>query len=296
MADEEKPNLEKSSEEIQNDIPSDESAAAETEAASSDPHSELLEQQPETSEMEVHHHAHIHSKSKWKEYIFQFFMLFLAVFCGFLAEYQLEHKIERDREKVYIKNLYEDLKDDSVHFAEYDKISLQYFTTIDSLMLLMKSTDRDLHLNRIYYLARAATMNTNNFMKNNSRTFDQMKHSGHLRLIRNQQVADSISAYYFSLQGVELQNSIIQDRISEYMQGAGRVLDAQILFQVLKSKQEPTVDSLKLVTTNEQDINVFLTNAQYYYGARKLQNDQCKERAKRLQSLVQLVQKEYHLE
>jgi hypothetical protein len=27
-------------------------------------------------------------------------MLFLAVFCGFLAEYQLEHKIERDRESV----------------------------------------------------------------------------------------------------------------------------------------------------------------------------------------------------
>jgi hypothetical protein len=26
-------------------------------------------------------------------------MLFLAVFCGFLAEYQLEHKIEKNREK-----------------------------------------------------------------------------------------------------------------------------------------------------------------------------------------------------
>ena len=26
-------------------------------------------------------------------------MLFLAVFCGFFAEYQLEHKIEKDRAK-----------------------------------------------------------------------------------------------------------------------------------------------------------------------------------------------------
>jgi hypothetical protein len=37
--------------------------------------------------MEVHHHGHVHEKKKWKEYLFQFFMLFLAVFCGFLAEY-----------------------------------------------------------------------------------------------------------------------------------------------------------------------------------------------------------------
>ena len=42
--------------------------------------------------MEVHHHGHVHEKKKWKEYLFQFLMLFLAVFCGFLAEYQLEHK------------------------------------------------------------------------------------------------------------------------------------------------------------------------------------------------------------
>ena len=37
-------------------------------------------------------------------------MLFLAVFCGFLAEYQLEHKIEKDREKVYMQNMLEDLE------------------------------------------------------------------------------------------------------------------------------------------------------------------------------------------
>jgi hypothetical protein len=52
----------------------------------------------QTSAMEVHHHGHVHEKKKWKEYVFQFFMLFLAVFCGFLAEYQLEHMIEKQRE------------------------------------------------------------------------------------------------------------------------------------------------------------------------------------------------------
>ena len=52
--------------------------------------------------MEVHAHTHSPRK-KWTHYFWEFLMLFLAVFCGFLAEYQLEHKIEKDR----IKKIYE---------------------------------------------------------------------------------------------------------------------------------------------------------------------------------------------
>ena len=37
----------------------------------------------------------------------------LAVFCGFLAEYQLEHLIEHQREKRYMKTMVEDLKKDA---------------------------------------------------------------------------------------------------------------------------------------------------------------------------------------
>ena len=47
--------------------------------------------------MEVHHHAHT-ARKKWTHYFWEFLMLFLAVFCGFLAEYQLEHTIEHNRE------------------------------------------------------------------------------------------------------------------------------------------------------------------------------------------------------
>jgi|GEM_PF-4693569 len=39
-------------------------------------------------------------------------MLFLAVFCGFLAEYQLEHKIEKQRDKKFIQLLALNLQSD----------------------------------------------------------------------------------------------------------------------------------------------------------------------------------------
>ena len=48
--------------------------------------------------MEVHHHSH-HPK-KWKEYITEFLMLFLAVTLGFLAEYLREvYDLDNTEEK-----------------------------------------------------------------------------------------------------------------------------------------------------------------------------------------------------
>ena len=40
-------------------------------------------------------------------------MLFLAVFCGFLAENQREHMVEHKREKKFAKRMLADLKEDS---------------------------------------------------------------------------------------------------------------------------------------------------------------------------------------
>jgi hypothetical protein len=61
--------------------------------------------------MEVHHHTH-HPK-KWKEYFWEFFMLFLAVFSGFLAEIQVEHYVESQRAKKYMTDLISDIREEN---------------------------------------------------------------------------------------------------------------------------------------------------------------------------------------
>src|SRR5688572_20641286 len=58
--------------------------------------------------MEVHHHTQ-RSGKKWHHHLWEFLMLFLAVFCGFLAEYYLEQTIEHHREKQFMRSLVEDL-------------------------------------------------------------------------------------------------------------------------------------------------------------------------------------------
>ena len=52
--------------------------------------------------MEVHAHTHT-SRKKWTHYFWEFLMLFLAVFCGFLAENFREHQIEDKRTIRYAK-------------------------------------------------------------------------------------------------------------------------------------------------------------------------------------------------
>ena len=161
--------------------------------------------------MEVHHHAHT-SRKKWTHYFWEFLMLFLAVFCGFLAEYQLEHKIEKDREKVYMNNMLEDLKSDTATYGNYGRANTDLFNIIDSLIYLMKKPDKKLYINKMYFLARTVTLTTAPLSQMNE-PYDQMKNSGHLRIISKRVVSDNISSYYNSLKFIDFYNDAFRDRI-----------------------------------------------------------------------------------
>ena len=246
--------------------------------------------------METHaHHLHKAPGHNIWHYLFEFLMLFLAVFCGFLAENIRENKVEKDREKVYMKNMLEDLKSDTASYAQYNRSTLEFLNKIDSLAILLTSPDRNAHINKIYYFARSATLKVSSLYPN-ERTFDQMKYSGHLRLIGNQKVADSTSNYYNSLKGVTTQNDIILARITTYMQGMGKVFDARLLMKIMKEGKEQNDTSARLITNDFNTINEFLTNAQYFYGARMLQNNWAALRSVHAQNLIELIKKEYDFE
>ena len=142
--------------------------------------------------MEVHAHTHTPRK-KWTHYFWEFLMLFLAVFCGFLAEYQLEHKIEKDREKKFIQTFIEDLKVDTA--AIYTNLLFQKRkkNQLDSLIYLLSEQKIKGHENELYYLGRILVRTTR--FQNSDRTITQLRYSGSLRLIRNENAADSIISY-----------------------------------------------------------------------------------------------------
>ena len=86
--------------------------------------------------MEVHAHTHPASggtRKKWTHYFWEFLMLFLAVFCGFLAENQREHMIEHQREKQYMESLLSDLAADTTVLGNGIPLKLKRISAIDSV-------------------------------------------------------------------------------------------------------------------------------------------------------------------
>src|SRR5665647_2144111 len=92
----------------------------------------------ETENMEVHHHTHHYGFKNWKIYLWEFIMLFLAVFCGFLAENQREYMVERKREKQYIQSLIKDVETDT---ANLTIITAEYLITKNKIDTILTNFD-----------------------------------------------------------------------------------------------------------------------------------------------------------
>jgi hypothetical protein len=143
--------------------------------------------------MEVHHHSHHGGPKNWKSYLREFLMLFLAVFCGFLAEWRLEQMIENHREEEYIHSIVEDIKAD---IGQTEKLLIDMNTRVtrtDSLLSLLASSEIKQNSNAAYTLW-LKTLGFPDFVQND-RTIQQLKSSGSLRLIRKKAVSDKIMEY-----------------------------------------------------------------------------------------------------
>ena len=143
--------------------------------------------------MEVHAHTHTPRK-KWTHYFWEFIMLFLAVFCGFLAENQREHMVEHRREKEFMVSMLSDLKSDTTNLRLMHRTFTKSISHIDSLIPLLEENELlETNAGKIYQ----QQVNLNLFFKwiYTDRTINQLKNSGNFRLIRKKNVSDQISAY-----------------------------------------------------------------------------------------------------
>jgi len=145
--------------------------------------------------MEVHHHGHVHHNKKWKDYLFQFFMLFLAVFCGMLSEYLLEHIVEHNKEEQYIKSFISNIKDDTATLRMYIKVGKDKEKGLDSLLAVSKGNINAPENRPLFYKWSLKTLFTIPTFISNDATSIQLRNSGGYRLIQKRGVADSLTAY-----------------------------------------------------------------------------------------------------
>jgi hypothetical protein len=243
--------------------------------------------------MEVH--AHTHSpRIKWTHYFWEFLMLFLAVFCGFLAEYHLEHVIENKREKQYIISLVRDVELDIESLNQAYAIRSKYINYYDSLVMLLKKKEKS-SMNDIYFYARFVGRTTE--FQYHDRTIQQLKSSGSLRLIRNNKAADSITIYDNEVIKQILKQQEIEPRFRNDILAyhVGKIFDGNVWNEMVDEKaviSRPTGNS-DLITTDSKLINDFTVQVVTLKTAYRITNGYIEGAIKSAGNLIAFLKNEY---
>jgi hypothetical protein len=222
-------------------------------------------------------------------------MLFLAVFCGFLAEYQLEHKIESDREKQYIISMYEDLKMDTLALNSIVQNRARRNEMFDSIFFLMdKPGDQ---LADLYFYARHLTRTAPVLFFNNDRTIQQLKFSGGLRMITNKRISDSIMTYdkqvRLVLERQETEIANIRESLPYYY----KIFDGRIFMKMMDESNVVSrpVSIPSLLKFSEQDANTFLGYCQAIKATNIGNSSHAKILKEKAIVLIEIIKNEYNL-
>ena len=219
--------------------------------------------------MEVHHHPHIPTHAKpWKEYIIEGLMIFVAVTLGYAAENVREHYVNKHKGIISVQNLYKDLKEDSINYER----SIKNRNFQDSCFVVISNLfDENKIKNEIPTVYAAhSDISLRMLPIMNTMALDQIKSSGALNYIEDDELKEIIQSYSSDANGLKLREerefSFIDrmvDPISttrfeyKYFQRIGNsnfeILNNKIITNIKVS------DRLKILNENTFDWNNYLS-------------------------------------
>jgi hypothetical protein len=164
--------------------------------------------------MEVHHHSH-HPK-KWKEYITEFLMLFLAVSLGFMAENVREHQIVAHQTESVIAQLYQELQKDTASLHKIDVVHDKQDTATIVLENYILNTDLEANKVNFFYLHNYLCTREGIF-ETNCIALDQLKFAGILKNVKDSKLRDCIEKYDLKLLQINARTSREVDFMNRYM-------------------------------------------------------------------------------
>ena len=251
--------------------------------------------------MEVHKHPHhVTHKKKWAEYLLEFFMLFLAVFLGFLAENWREESVEHKREKQYMQSFIYDLRNDTANLNYGFPLKVQRINAIDSVFLFFEEHPDVIKIPGKVYRQMQRTLWDRHYRRN-STTIDQLKNAGGMRLIRKKNIADSIAAYDLQWQRAEFWRELYITNLEKGKGFVEKIINANDLLP--KFRNNLTGNSLPAVITDSLTIRinqVYLNEYLNFLNWQKTTTIQDKRGYQAIdqsaERLIDLIKKEYHLE
>jgi hypothetical protein len=273
-------------------IPSQENILPETEVAATE-QQQTTNYQPQTENMEVHKHPHhVTHKKKWAEYLLEFFMLFLAVFLGFVAENIREHSVEKHRENQYAKMLLADLRTDSLYFIErtklFEKRNKQH-TLFNNLMTDSAAPSNKQIINGFLPLFYIYDIRVT------PGTYNQMKASGSLRYIENEKIISVLQQYYETILtrsnlSIDANKQFYSNVIYPFFLKHIRIQDIDDLADSVKVIKPVILNRKK--ETDQELLNIF---GNYGSDQRQIQIRYILPLIEKNKELISLIKDDYHL-
>ncbi len=243
--------------------------------------------------MDVHHHSH-HPK-KWKEYITEFIMLFLAVSLGFMAENIREHQIEKHREIAYLKNVHEDLKLDLINIDNVlnsNTIRLQAMDTLFTIINNNTITNEDVY----YYIRNLALRAT---FESSHVGLDQIKSAGGLRMVKNPEIISGIQEYERALDALDKLENVRERTLEQARFKMAVVFEPSISYEMLVDQGQGIMRFNRpnkadaILQNNKQAVKELLNLVTFGLNSNKYLNINLEKLKKIGQKLDSAIVKEY---
>lgn len=240
--------------------------------------------------MEVHQHTHT-ARKKWTDYLWEFLMLFLAVFCGFLAENIREHKVEYKRAKQFALSLLNDLKDDTTALKTAIGYGNKKVIAIDSLFGQIEQSINKWN-DTLIYTYQGYAGRTRPF-RHNSGTYEQIKASGSLRYF-NQDLTDLLNQYDVQAKKTAAREDIHLNYASNLLNPfVLQVIDIRSVIQ-LQDGKSPTYP-LVFRKTDKETIALWINFAAVSQSTQERAVVEYKIMLEKANQIIAALQKEYHL-
>lgn len=218
-------------------------------------------------------------------------MLFLAVFCGFLAENQREHMVEHQREKKYALQLISDLRADSTFFVRLsgglDSMIVRH-NEFETIMNSPSATDYDI-VKAYIKLQGAFSMGAT------TATYSEMKSSGSFRYMQDAELTRVLKKYYesslaFLKLNEEYAFKFFTDHMEPFTLKHFRMADMDLFNEKLLTSSPVFLQRNKDTEMELMNImSMYKTYLVIYLKAAVMPSK------KRVNEIIELLKKEYHL-
>jgi len=173
--------------------------------------------------MEVHHHPEVEKKG-FKEYLLEGLMIFIAVMMGFFAESLREHMADRERETQYMRAMVADLQKDSVQIDNEIAYTKHAIVALDSLFQCLHSPILTDSVQLKLYQMDGKSGILVGFEFSDAASV-QLKNTGGLRLIRDQEVANAIIHYWATRETVKIDANVFNQNVQDFWTDGLKIFD-----------------------------------------------------------------------